>query len=66
MINLDVSKEELALIEMLLVREEAQTRIEIHHARRSFDYREYLKTREKELHDLLGKVQKLLPEGSLC
>ena len=66
MMHLDVSKEELSLIEMLLAREEAQTRIEIHHARRSFDYREYLKTREKEIHDLLGKVQKLLPEGSLC
>jgi hypothetical protein len=66
MINLDVSKEELALIEMLLTREEAQTRIEIHHARRSFDYRDYLKTREKEIHDLLGKVHKLLPEGPAC
>jgi len=65
MINLDVSKEELSLIEMLLAREEAQTRIEIHHARRSFDYRDYLKTREKEIHDLLVKVQKLLPEGGI-
>lgn len=64
MINLDVSKEELSLIEMLLTKEEAQTRIEIHHARRSFDYRDYLKTREKEIHDLLVRVQKQLPEAS--
>ena len=64
MINLDVSKEELSLIEMLLAKEEAQTRIEIHHARRSFDYRDYLKTREKEIHDLLVRVKKYLPEAS--
>lgn len=64
MINLEVSKEELLLINMLLIKEEAQTRIEIHHARRSFDYRDYLKNREKDIHDLLAKVQKLIPEES--
>ncbi len=64
MINLDVSKEELSLIEMLLVKEEAQTRIEIHHARRPFDYRDYLKTREKEIHNLLERVRKSLSEAS--
>lgn len=62
MVNLEVTKEELALIKMLLSREEAETRIEIHHARRSFDYRDYLKTREKEVHELLERLQKLMPE----
>ncbi|HPI91945.1 MAG TPA: hypothetical protein PLT09_06745 [Deltaproteobacteria bacterium] len=62
MMNLETSKEELALIKMLLKREELTTRIEIHHARMSFDYRDYLKTREKEIHELLEKVRKLLPD----
>ena len=47
---------------MLLSREEAETRIEIHHARRSFEYRDYLKMREKEIHDLLDKIRNLLPD----
>jgi hypothetical protein len=64
MINLEISKEELLLIKMLLIKEEAQTRIEIHHARRSFDFRDYLKNREKDIHDLLAKMQKLIPEES--
>ncbi len=64
MMNLEVSKEELALIKMLLGREELSTRIEIHHARMSFEYRDYLKTREKEIRDLLEKVKKLLPDES--
>ncbi len=62
MINLEVSKEELLLIKMLLSREEAEARIDIHHARRSFEYRDYLKMREKEIHDLLDKIRKLLPD----
>lgn len=64
MLNLEVSKEELALIKMLLTREELTTRIEIHHARMSFEYRDYLKSREKEIQELLVKVNRLLPEGT--
>lgn len=63
MMNLEVSREELSLIRMLLNREELTTRIEIHHARMSFEYRDYLKSREKEIQLLLEKVNKLLPEG---
>ena len=33
MLNLEVSKEELGLISMLLRKEEVVTRIELHHAR---------------------------------
>lgn len=62
MMNLEVSREELALIKMLLNREELTTRIEIHHARMSFEYRDYLKGREKEIQQLLEKVNKLLPD----
>ena len=62
MMNLEVSNDELALIKMLLSREELSTRIEIHHARMSFEYRDYLKGREKEIRQLLEKVNRLLPE----
>lgn len=60
--TLEVSKEELSLLKMLLSREEVTALIEIHHARMSFEYRDYLKTRHKEVSDLLGKVKKLLTE----
>ena len=62
MMNLEVSNDELALIKMLLSREELSTRIEIHHARMSFEYRDYLKGREKEIRQLLEKVNRLPPE----
>jgi hypothetical protein len=62
MMNLEVSQEELSLINMLLKKEEQMTRIEIHHARRTFEFRDYLKQREKDLHELLERVEKLLPE----
>ncbi|MBP6939537.1 MAG: hypothetical protein KBC76_10080 [Deltaproteobacteria bacterium] len=64
MMNLDVTKEELELIRMLLHREELTTRIEIHHARMSFEYRDYLKGREKEIQQLLENVNRLLPTGT--
>jgi hypothetical protein len=50
------------LIKMLLRREELSTQIESHHARRTFEYRDYLKTREKEIRDLLEKIKNLLPD----
>jgi hypothetical protein len=62
MMNVELSKEELSLIQMLLKKEEITTRVEIHHARRSFDYREYLKQREKMIRDLLERVIPLVPE----
>jgi hypothetical protein len=60
--NLEVTKEELALLKMLLAREEVETRIEIHHARRSFEFRDYLKVRDTEIKELLAKVRALLPD----
>lgn len=62
MINLELTKEELSLIKRLLTREEAETQIGIHHARRSHDYREHLKSRAKEIQDLLVKISTLLPD----
>ncbi len=60
--NLEVTKEELALLEMLLSHAETETGVEIHHARRSFQYREYLREREKQITALLGRVRRLLPD----
>jgi hypothetical protein len=56
MINMELSTEELALIKMLLMKEEIQTRIEIHHAKQTFEYRDYLKSRHKEISRLLEKI----------
>lgn len=61
MASLEVTQEELALLNMLLNRQEVSTRIEIHHARMSFEYRDYLKSRQKEIDELLEKVRKHLP-----
>jgi hypothetical protein len=62
MIPLEVTQEELSLLKMLLNREELSTRIEIHHARMSFEYRDYLKARQKEISDLLERIKKHLPD----
>jgi flagellar biosynthesis/type III secretory pathway chaperone len=62
MIALEVTKEELSLLKMLLNREEVSTRIEIHHARMSFEYRDYLKAREKEIGELLERIKQHLPD----
>ncbi|HVN72241.1 MAG TPA: hypothetical protein VMU10_09510 [Desulfomonilia bacterium] len=62
MAALDVTKEELTLLKMLLNREEVSTRIEIHHARLSFEYRDYLKSRQKEISELLDKIKKYIPD----
>jgi hypothetical protein len=62
MMNVEFNKEELSLIQMLLKKEEVMTRIEVHHARWSFDYRDYLKQREKMIGSLLERIKPLLPE----
>jgi hypothetical protein len=62
MLNLEVTQEELALLKMYLYRAESATLIEINHARRAPDFQNYLKSRHKEINDLLGKIKKLLPD----
>ena len=64
MITLEVTKEDLSLLKMLLNREEVTVRIEIHHAKASFEYRDYLKARQKEISELLEKIKKHLPEDN--
>jgi len=64
MVNMELSKEEMELLQMLLLKEENTTRIEIHHARRTFEYRDYLKSRDKELKVLLDKVNQHMMQAS--
>lgn len=62
MASLELTQEELSLLKMILKREELTTRIEIHHARTSFEYRDYLKSRQKEITELLDKIRAHLPD----
>ena len=57
--NLELSNEELELVKMLLSKAEVVTRVEIHHADKSFEYRDYLKQREKLISNLLARVKQL-------
>jgi len=60
--NIEVSKEELDLIKMLLSKEEVGTRVEIHHAKRSHEFKEYLKQRDTLIANLLARVKQLSSE----
>ena len=62
--KLELTKEELELLTMMLGKAEVDTRIEIHHATRSFEYRDYLKEREKTISAFLEKVKQL--KGCCC
>ncbi|HNW34325.1 MAG TPA: hypothetical protein PKM25_05290 [Candidatus Ozemobacteraceae bacterium] len=50
------SDSQVAYLKGLIQREEEETRSELHHAGKSYDYREYLKARAKEVHELLQKI----------
>lgn len=58
--NLEVTKEDLALLKMLVSKAEVETGVEIHHAR-TFEYKTYLKEREKQIADLLARLNALQP-----
>jgi len=57
--NIDVSKEDLQLIDMLLSKAEGATAVEIHHCRVS-EYKDFLKQREKHIADLLARIRNAL------
>jgi hypothetical protein len=57
--KVELSKEDLMLIDMLLSKEEGMTRIEIHHCF-SHDYKNFLKEREKHIGDLLTRIKNVL------
>jgi hypothetical protein len=57
--NVELSREDLMLIDMLLSKEESMTRVEIHHCF-SHDYKNFLKEREKQIGDLLARIRNSL------
>ena len=58
-VNVNLNKDDAALLEMLLAKEEGDTRVEIHHCR-DHEYKEYLKRRETQIGQLLGRVKSAL------
>ena len=58
-VNVNLNKDDAALLEMLLAKEEGDTRVEIHHCR-DHEYKEYLKRRESQIGQLLGRVKSAL------
>lgn len=58
MMNIEFSQEEFALVKTLLEREAAETRVELHHARHDREFRDSLKEREKEIRNLMERMEK--------
>jgi hypothetical protein len=57
--NVDLSKEDLTLIDMLLSKAEGATAVEIHHCKFN-EYKDFLKQREKHIGDLLARIRNAL------
>jgi len=57
--NIDLSKEDLQLMDMLLSKAEGATAVEIHHCKFS-EYKNFLKQREKHIADLLARIRTAL------
>ena len=54
--NIDLSKDDLMLIDMMLSQELSETNIEIHHCR-NVGYKEYLRDRLKAIEELQTRLQ---------
>jgi len=57
--NVEFSKEDLQLLDMLLSKEEGETRVEIHHCRDS-EYKDFPREREKQIGDILARIKRAL------
>ena len=57
--NVDLSKEDLLLIDMLLSKAEGSTAVELHHCKFN-EYKEFLKQRGKHIVDLLSRIKNAL------
>jgi hypothetical protein len=57
--SVELSKEDLMLIDMLLTKAEGVTRVEIHHCKHR-DYKQFLEERERHIGDLLARVKNAL------
>ena len=54
--QLELTNDEKAIIEELLMKESKELPIEIHHTRTN-EFKEYLKTKQKTVEEILKKVQ---------
>jgi hypothetical protein len=57
--NIELSKEDLLLMDMLLSKAEGSTRIEIHHCKHR-EYRNFLEQREQHIGDFLARIKNVL------
>ena len=57
--DLEFSREDLVLLNMLLSKAEVETRIEIHHCR-THEFKDYLRKQQEEIGALLTAVKKVL------
>ncbi len=57
--NVEFSRHDLMLLDMLLSKAEVETRIEIHHCR-TYEFKDYLKKREQEIGTLRTGIEKAL------
>lgn len=61
--NVDLTREDHELLSMLLGKEEVATRVEIHHCR-TREFKDILKKREAQVHDLLQRLDKAFPAAA--
>jgi len=57
--NLEFSKDDIMLMDMLLSKEEVETRVEIHHCK-FHENKNFLKSREKQIGDFLARIKNAL------
>lgn len=68
--DLEFSREDLVLLEMLLSKAEVETRIEIHHCR-TYEFKEHLRKQQEQIGSLLARVKDALavyeqyPDGGM-
>jgi len=58
--SVEISEKDLSLLNVLLAKEAAELRIEIHHTR-NHDYRELLKERERQVNGMLARFKENEP-----
>ena len=59
--NVELSHEDLMLMELILSKEESEAHVEIHHTR-NLDYKEYLKKQQEHVRDLLARIRNALQD----
>jgi len=58
--NVELSRDDLMLLDMLLSKAEGTTRVEIHHLLMTVTTKAFLKERERLIGDLLARIKKAM------